>query len=61
VAWSEKWAVRFGQNKTRHGLHFESAAAYLGLLEDAGFIQSRTLLEAGLGSNAMLVATKPAG
>jgi predicted exporter/SAM-dependent methyltransferase len=61
VAWLEKWAVRLGQNKTAHGLHFESAAAYLGLLEDAGFIQSRTLLEAGLGSNAMLVATKPAG
>jgi SAM-dependent methyltransferase len=61
VAWLEKWAVRLGQNKTAHGLHFESAAAYLGLLEDAGFIQSRTLLEAGLGSNVMLVATKPAG
>lgn len=59
VAWSEKWAVRFGQNKTRHGLHFESEATHLALLRQAGFDRIETRPDAGLGSNVLLLAIKP--
>jgi SAM-dependent methyltransferase len=61
VAWSERFAVWVGHNLTGRGLHFESAARYLSLLEAAGFIQVRRIPGAGLGSNVMLVASKPAG
>jgi predicted exporter/2-polyprenyl-3-methyl-5-hydroxy-6-metoxy-1,4-benzoquinol methylase len=61
VAWSERFAVWIGHNLTRRGLHFESAAGYGSLLEAAGFIQARRIPEAGLGSNVMLAASKPAG
>ena len=60
VAWAEKWAVRFGQNKTRHGLHFESKETHLVLLREAGFEQIDVRQDAGLGSNALMRATKPA-
>ena len=59
VAWSEKWAVRLGQNKTRHGLHFESEATHLALLREAGFDRIETRPDAGLGSNVLLLAIKP--
>jgi len=58
VAWSERFAVWIGHNLTERGLHFEAAADYVSLLQAAGFIEVRRLPEAGLGSNAMLVATK---
>jgi 2-polyprenyl-3-methyl-5-hydroxy-6-metoxy-1,4-benzoquinol methylase len=60
VEWTEKWAVRLGHTKSAHGLHFDSMATHLSLLAEAGFVQSRTVLEAQLWSNVMLVATKPA-
>jgi predicted exporter/SAM-dependent methyltransferase len=60
VAWAEKWAVRLGRNQTRYGLHFESEAAQLTLLREAGFGQVELWEEAGLGSNALMTATKPA-
>jgi uncharacterized protein len=59
VARSEKWAVRFGQNKTRHGLHFEDKETHLALLREAGFDQIDVRQEAGLGSNALVITTKP--
>jgi SAM-dependent methyltransferase len=58
VAWSEKWAVRLGQNKTAHGLHFEDEKTHLALLRGAGFDQIEIRQDAGLGSNALLVAMK---
>ena len=60
VARSEQWAVRFGQNKTRHGLHFEDEKNHLALLREAGFAQIESRKEAGLGSNQLLIATKSA-
>jgi SAM-dependent methyltransferase len=59
VAWSEKWAVRFGQNKSRHGLHFENEATHLALLREEGFVQIAIRKDAGLGSNALVTAAKP--
>jgi hypothetical protein len=53
--------VRFGQNKTRDGLHFENEEIHLALLREAGFDQIEISPDAGLGSNVMLVATKRAG
>lgn len=58
VAWSEKWAVRFGQNKTRHGLHFENEKTHLALLHEAGFSKVEIRTNSGLGSNVLLVAMK---
>ena len=58
MAWSEKWAVRFGQNKTRHGLHFENEATHLVLLREAGFAEVEVRTESGLGSNALMVAVR---
>ena len=60
TVWCEQWAVRLGQNKTAHGLHFESLAGYQALLAEAGFVAA-TLKEAGLGSNWLIVARKPSG
>ena len=57
-AWSEKWAVRFGQNKTRHGLHFENEKTHLALLREAGFASIKVKKNAGLGSNALIVGMK---
>jgi predicted exporter/SAM-dependent methyltransferase len=59
VAWAEKWAVRLGQNRSRHGLHFETEATHLALLREAGFCQLELRKNAGLGSNALVIATKP--
>ena len=58
VAWAEKWAVRFGQNKTRHGLHFENEETHLTLLREAGFSKVEIRTNSGLGSNVLLVAMK---
>ena len=58
VAWAEKWAVRFGQNKTRHGLHFSDEKTHLALLREAGFAEVEIRNEAGLGSNMLLIARK---
>ena len=59
VARSEKWAVRFGQNRTRHGLHFEDEKVHLALLRAAGFDALDVHQGSGLGSNILIKATKP--
>ena len=56
VARSEKWAVRLGQNRTRHGLHFEDEKAHRALLREAGFATIEVQNGAGLGSNLLLIA-----
>jgi len=58
VARAEKWAVRLGRNRTRHGLHFEDEKAHLALLREAGFEKIEIRTESGLGSNRLLVASK---
>jgi trans-aconitate methyltransferase len=58
VARSEKWAVRFGQNRTRHGLHFADEKTHLALLREAGFAKVEIRTESGLGSNRLLIASK---
>jgi SAM-dependent methyltransferase len=61
VAWAEKWAVRLGQNQTRYGLHFENEETHLVLLREAGFDRIEIRKDAGLGSNALLMACKERG
>lgn len=61
VARAEKWAVRLGQNRTRHGLHFEDEKTHLALLREAGFDQIDFWQDSGLGSNALLIASKKQG
>ena len=58
VVWTERLGVRLGQNRTNHGLHFESAAEYQQLLASAGFKQVQLLNHSGLGSNVLLTARK---
>jgi SAM-dependent methyltransferase len=58
VARAEKWAVRLGQNKTRHGLHFEDENAHLALLREAGCAKVEVRDGPGLGSNLLLIARK---
>lgn len=58
VARAERWAIRLGQNRTAHGLHFESRHGYEELLRQAGFAGVRWTTGAGLGSNALLTATR---
>jgi predicted exporter/2-polyprenyl-3-methyl-5-hydroxy-6-metoxy-1,4-benzoquinol methylase len=58
VARSEQWAVRFGQNRTRHGLHFADEKTHLALLREAGFAKVEIRMESGLGSNRLLIASK---
>ncbi len=58
VARSEKWAVGLGQNRTRHGLHFEDEKTHFALLREAGFTKVEIRAESGLGSNRLLVAVK---
>jgi predicted exporter/SAM-dependent methyltransferase len=58
VAWGERFAVWIGHNRTERGLHFESAAGYVSLLEAAGFSEVRRIAGAGIGSNAMFAARK---
>ena len=58
VARSEKWGVFLGQNRTRHGLHFEDEKTHLALLREAGFAKVEIRTEAGLGSNQLLIASK---
>ena len=57
---SEKNAVFLGQNRTQHGLHFEDEKSHLALLREAGFEKVEIRAESGLGSNVLVVATKPA-
>ncbi len=59
VARSEKWGVRLGQNRTRHGLHFEDEKTHLALLREAGFAKVEIRTESGLGSNRLLITSKP--
>jgi SAM-dependent methyltransferase len=54
----EKIAVRLGQNRTRHGLHFADEATHLALLRAAGFTNIEVRRETGRGSNRLLLATK---
>ena len=56
---SEKNAVFLGQNRTHHGLHFEDEKNHLALLREAGFELIEIRKDAGLGSNALVIATKP--
>lgn len=58
VVWAERWAVRFGQNKTSHGLHFENEEAHLALLREAGFDRIEIRPDAGLGSNVLITTWK---
>jgi len=58
VVRSEKWAVRLGQNRTRHGLHFEDENTHLALLHKVGFDEIDVCRDAGLGSNILIRATK---
>ena len=58
VEWAEKWAVWAGVNQTRHGLHFEDEQTHLALLREAGFALPAIQQDAGLGSNALMVATR---
>jgi 2-polyprenyl-3-methyl-5-hydroxy-6-metoxy-1,4-benzoquinol methylase len=58
VVRGERWAVWAGLNKTDHGLHFESLAAHLDLLREAGFSPLQTNPQGGLGSNLLIVAAK---
>jgi hypothetical protein len=53
-------AVRRGQNRTRHGLHCQDENSHLALLREAGFDQIEVKNDTGLGSNALMTATKPA-
>ena len=58
VARAEKWAVRLGLNRTRHGLHFEDEKTHRALLREAGFGTVEVRNESGLGSNLLLIARK---
>ena len=58
VANAEKWAVRLGRNRTRHGLHFEDEQTHLALLRAAGFANVEVRNGSGLGSNLLLIARK---
>jgi predicted exporter/2-polyprenyl-3-methyl-5-hydroxy-6-metoxy-1,4-benzoquinol methylase len=58
VVRAEKWAVRLGWNRTRHGLHFEDEKTHLALLREAGFANVEVRNGSGLGSNLLLVAFK---
>lgn len=60
VVWSERLAVWTGRNKTAHGLHFETKAGYVDLVEKAGFTRVCLRPEGGLGSNVLLTALLPA-
>ena len=59
VARMERWAVWLGQNRTRHGLHFETEQAHWVLLREAGFTKIGVAGNSGHGSNVRLVAEKP--
>lgn len=52
----EQWAVRFGQNRSAHGLHFATRQDYEERLREAGFTDIEIHAEGGLGSNVLLTA-----
>ena len=56
---SEKNGVFLGQNRTQHGLHFEDEKTHLALLREAGFAKVEIRTESGLGSNRLLITSKP--
>jgi SAM-dependent methyltransferase len=56
----EKIAVRLGQNRTHHGLHFTDEPTHRALLCAAGFADVEIRRETGRGSNRLLLAAKPA-
>jgi hypothetical protein len=58
LARAEKWVVRLGWNRTRHGLHFEDEKTHLALPREAGFAKVEVRNGSGLGSNLLLVAFK---
>jgi predicted exporter/SAM-dependent methyltransferase len=58
VVRAEKWAVRLGRNRTRHGLHFEDEKTHLALLRETGFDQIDIRQDAGLGSNVLMIGWK---
>lgn len=59
VVWAEQCAVWLGQNKTSHGLCFESTESLTALLKAAGFCDIQVTRSAGLGSNVLMMARKP--
>jgi uncharacterized protein len=59
VAWAEQWAVRLGQNRTAHGLHFETLEGHRALLCEAGFGDVEVRADAGFGSNRLWIARIP--
>ena len=61
VSWAERWAVRLGQNKTVHGLHFETREGHQTLLRESGFVEVRVREDAGHGSNRLWTARSPGG
>ncbi len=52
----EKFATRFGLNRTQEGLHFLTLAELASALQRAGFVGWEIKREAGQDSNVMLVA-----
>ncbi len=52
----ERFATRFGLNRTQEGLHFQTQAELEALLKRAGFARSEIKADAGTGSNVLLVA-----
>jgi 1-acyl-sn-glycerol-3-phosphate acyltransferase len=57
----EVFATRFGLNRTREGLHFQSLTELQAALQRAGFGRVEIIKEAGRGSNVLLVAVAGAG
>ena len=57
VEWWEKFATRFGMNKTKEGLHFRTLAETEAALKLAGFARWEIKRGAGRDSNVLLLAT----
>jgi 1-acyl-sn-glycerol-3-phosphate acyltransferase len=57
VEWWEKLATRFGHNKTKEGLHFQTLAELEAMLRGAGFVTWKINRDAGRDSNVLLVAS----
>jgi SAM-dependent methyltransferase len=57
VEWWEKFATRFGMNKTKEGLHFRTLAETEAALKRAGFARWEFKRGAGRDSNVLLLVT----
>ena len=57
VEWWEKLATRFGHNKTKEGLHFQTLPELETMLRRAGFATWEINRDAGRDSNVLLVAS----